>query len=58
MSYDPWCLDLAKRFLEDEPNLDTGPNQADLAQCIQDAIENWFGEKKDEELKDVHSPEL
>jgi len=40
-SYDVDCLELAEKFL-----LDEGPynkaEAAELAQAIQDAIENWF----------------
>jgi len=44
MSFDRSCLDLAMVFLEDEPFLE--PLADDLAQTIQDAIEQWFAEKK------------
>lgn len=44
MSFDPHCRDLAELFLEDEPLIDVSsdPRVDDLAQHIEDAIENWF----------------
>jgi hypothetical protein len=38
--YDSRCGDLAEVFLEDEHG--TEAEVAELAQCIQDAIEDWF----------------
>lgn len=41
-TYDPICHDLAKRFLQDEPTLNTEENARQLAteiqQCIEDEI--------------------
>jgi Mn-dependent DtxR family transcriptional regulator len=44
MSYDPKCYDLAESFLQDHPGY---PKEAadDLAQAIQDAIEEWFEDR-------------
>ena len=39
MAYDAKCYDLAKAFLADEPQIDTEANRDDLAQSIQDVIE-------------------
>lgn len=41
-SYDPRCLDLAKVFLADEPELNQAAYQAALASCIQQAIEDFI----------------
>ncbi len=40
MSFDSRCYDLAEIFLFDEPKLRPKTNQ--LAQAIQDAIEDWI----------------
>jgi len=42
MAYDNRCYDLAETFLEDEPHLNNESRRAELAQCIQDAIENFI----------------
>ncbi len=39
MSYDPQCLALAMTFLEDHPDLQSPKCARQLAQVIQDAIE-------------------
>lgn len=39
-SYDSECFELAQYFLRDEPSLREGCS--DLAQHIQDAIEDWI----------------
>jgi hypothetical protein len=39
---DPRCLELAQVFLSDEPRLSSDINTHELAQAIQDAIENWL----------------
>lgn len=44
--YDPKCEELAKHFLEDEPELRHGTQH--LAQEIQDAIEDWIVEHRHE----------
>ena len=44
-SYDPRCRDLAELFLDAEPErsgIERSKEVDDLAQHIQDAIENWF----------------
>ena len=43
-SYDQDCEDLARGFLEDDGTL-TDERLKELAQTIQDAIENWLGPK-------------
>jgi hypothetical protein len=49
--YDPYCDDLARHFLDDEPlDVRTDANVARLAQAIQTAIEN--------ELIAIHSAHL
>jgi len=40
MSYDVKCEELAKAFLDDEPELKSDPNIMSLAQAIQEAIED------------------
>ena len=42
MSYDSKCYDLAREFLDDEPGLNTIDNAKELAQDIQDAIEDFI----------------
>ena len=42
MSYDIKCYDLARDFLDDEPGLNTIGNAKELAQDIQDAIEDFI----------------
>ena len=46
MSYDQKCFDLAKAFLEDEPDLDNERGAEELAQAIQEVIEAWIEEQK------------
>ncbi len=41
LSYDSECEKLARHFLTDKPDA-TDADAADLAQDIQDAIEDWF----------------
>lgn len=48
MSYDRKCYELARDFLGDEPYIDTTDNRDDLAQSIQDAIENTIWSMKEE----------
>jgi hypothetical protein len=45
--YDSRCLDLANVFLEDEPTL--AQYDQELAQAIQDAIEDWIAIAKEPE---------
>jgi hypothetical protein len=51
-SVDSKCYDLAVDFLADEPTLDTEDARKELAQEIQDAVESWFIDKRDEGHKD------
>ena len=46
MSFDPACFDLAQIFLEDEPRLRARVKE--LAQAIQDAIEDWIETNRDD----------
>lgn len=41
MSYDPKCYELAEYFLDDDP-LPASANANELAQLIQDAIEDYL----------------
>lgn len=42
-SYDPRCEDLARVFLDELPNgVEAERSAQELAQTIQDAIENWL----------------
>ena len=41
MSYDSKCYQLAREFLDDEPGLNTIENAKELAQEIQDVIEDF-----------------
>jgi hypothetical protein len=41
MAYDQACFDLAEYFLHDEPDL--RGKTAELAQSIQNEVENWIG---------------
>ena len=41
MAYDPDCETLAETFLNGDRSM-TPARVADLAQCIQNAIEDWF----------------
>ena len=45
--YDSKCFDLAVAFLGDHPELDTEINRDQLAQDIQQAIENFISEKSE-----------
>ena len=45
MSYDSKCYDLAREFLDDEPGLNTIDNAKELAQDIQDALEDFMRER-------------
>jgi hypothetical protein len=51
-SVDSECYDLAVHFLADVPTLDTEDARKELAQEIQDAVESWFIDKRDEGHKD------
>jgi hypothetical protein len=44
MTYDVECLKLAKHFLHNKPNNDTEKNRQELAQRIQDAVEDFLSE--------------
>ena len=44
MTYDRKCLDLASCFLSDHDDR-TDDEQDELAQVIQDAIEDWFSDR-------------
>jgi hypothetical protein len=44
MTYDVECLKLAKHFLHNKPNNDTDKNRQELAQRIQDAVEDFLSE--------------
>jgi hypothetical protein len=48
MPFDVKCRQLADQFLEDEPELDTEKNANDLAQQIQNTIEDFISQKKGE----------
>ena len=52
LSFDSKCYDLAEHFLEDEPTLKTEEMKNQLAQEIQDAVESWIIDKRDEGHKD------
>lgn len=41
-TYDVKCFDLAEHFLQDEPELNSDANAAELAAEIQEAIEDWL----------------
>lgn len=45
-TYDPKSYDLAEHFLDAEPNLNTNAARHDLACTIQQAIEDWFEDKR------------
>lgn len=49
MSYDPKCSELAEHFLDEMPHSDK--QVAELAQEIQDAIEDWL---RDQQTGRVH----
>jgi hypothetical protein len=42
MTYDTKCYELAKHFLQDGPFKGHEPAAANLAEAIQQAIEDWF----------------
>ena len=44
-AYDPKCEELAKYFLDDEPDV-TVEDVQDLAQSIQDTVETFVGARK------------
>jgi hypothetical protein len=41
-TYDSSCYDLAERFLEDSPHLNTERRKDELAALIQSTIEGWI----------------
>lgn len=45
-TFDIASFELAEHFLQDEPNLNTKEGQYDLARAIQQAVEDWFEDKK------------
>lgn len=45
--YDPRCEELGRLFLGDEPDLLTDTTAAELAQEIQDVIEDFIREARD-----------
>lgn len=49
MSYDTKCYELAKQFLADRPKVDSPQHRDELAQAIQDVIEDCLTEFFDEE---------
>ena len=44
--FDAKCYELAKAFLSDEPTLDSEESRADLAQDIQNTIEDWIEDQR------------
>lgn len=50
MSYDQKCYDLAEVFLSDYPEKNTPENRNQLAQDIQQAIEDFFSERSIDEF--------
>lgn len=44
--YDVKCFELASQFLDDEPEIKTDANVSELAQRIQDSIEQFIEEKR------------
>ncbi len=46
-TYDEKCYDLAAAFLEDEPGLFTEKNNVELAAAIQECIETWLTNARD-----------
>ncbi len=46
-TYDEKCYDLAAMFLEDEPGLFTERNNVALAKAIQETIETWLTDARD-----------
>ncbi len=50
MSYDEKCYDLAEAFLSDEPSLRW--NVKNLAQAIQDTIEQWIQQERKDNPND------
>ena len=53
-TYDSKSYDLAERFLEDTPSLNTGENRHELALEIQTAIEDFIAEKTSSEAGMKH----
>jgi hypothetical protein len=47
MTYDEKCYDLAAEFLQDEPGLFTERNNVALAAAIQERIEDWLTNARD-----------
>lgn len=47
MTFDSRCYDLASAFLEDEPNLFTEQGCTELAKRIQQAVEDFIAEARD-----------
>ena len=47
MSFDPRCYDLAELFLSDEPAINTREKRDELAQIIQDAVEDFIAYERD-----------
>lgn len=47
MSFDSKCYYLAKYFLEDEDDAASETEACNLAQTIQDAIEDWIAFRRD-----------
>lgn len=52
MSFDPRCYELAELFLSDEPAINTSEKRDELAQIIQDAIEDFIAYERDPSLAD------
>jgi hypothetical protein len=48
LSFDSKCYDLAEHFLEDEPTLDNEDARNQLAQEIQETVEAWIIDKRDD----------
>ena len=49
-SYDERCEDLAEHFLAGSEKPATEENKKELAQAIQDAVENWFAGFEEEHI--------
>jgi len=54
MAFDQACLDCAEYFLHDEPDL--RGRAAELAQSIQNEVENWIGYELQQLRKQEHVP--
>lgn len=52
MSFDPRCYDLAELFLSGEPAINTPEKRDELAQILQDAIEDFIAYGRDPSLAD------